>query len=120
MKETNEKEIMQEIDKKEGFVLVLFSTPFCGKCEIAERFLEEVTPQLPEFPAFKSVVDYSPIIVEKYKVSSAPSFKLFQNGEVVQTLFGIRASEDLYYTIKNYVKKEENYEDIWATLLDDK
>jgi len=28
MIETNEKEIMQEIDKKEGFVLVLFSTPF--------------------------------------------------------------------------------------------
>jgi len=28
MIETNEKVIMEEIDKKDGFVLVLFSTPF--------------------------------------------------------------------------------------------
>lgn len=119
MKETNEKEIMQEIDKKDGFVLVLFSTHFCGKCKIAEEYLEKVLPQLPEFPAFKSVVDYSPEIVEKYQVSSAPSFKLFVDGEVVQTLFGLRSPDDLYYTIKNYVKEEENYEDIWASLLDE-
>jgi len=44
---------------------------------------------------------------------------LFVDGEVVQTLFGMRSSDDLYYTIKNYVKKEENYEDIWATLFEE-
>ncbi len=52
-------------------------------------------------------------------VSSAPSFKLFVDGEVVQTLFGMRSKDDLYYTIKNYINKEENYADIWSTLLDE-
>ncbi|MFV9511528.1 thioredoxin family protein [Tepidibacillus sp. LV47] len=84
---------------------------------MAERFLEQVLPQLPEFPAFKCNVNFSPKIVEKYQVTSAPSFKLFVDGEVVQTLFGMRTPDDLYYTIKNYVKKEENYEDVWAALL---
>ena len=120
MKETHEKDIMQEIDKKDGFLLVLFSTPFWGKCEIAERFLEEILPQLPEFPAYKSVVDYSPNIVEKYEVSSAPSFKLFVDGEVVQTLFGMRSPDDLYYTLSNYVKKDESsYGDLWADLIEE-
>ena len=30
----------------------------------------------------------------------------------------MRSSDDLYYTIKNYVKEEDNYEDVWATLFD--
>ncbi len=119
MKITDENTIMQEIDKKDGFVLVLFSTQFCGKCKIAEDYLEKVIPQLPDFPAFKCSVDYSPKIVEKYQVSSAPSFKLFVDGELVQTLFGLRAPDDLYYTIKNYVKEKENYEDVWATLMEE-
>ncbi|WP_084024482.1 thioredoxin family protein [Vulcanibacillus modesticaldus] len=85
---------------------------------MAERFLEEVIPQLPEFPAFKCNVENSTEITEKYQVTSAPSFKLFVNGEVVQTLFGMRSPDDLYYTIKNYVKEEENYADVWASLLD--
>lgn len=66
---------------------------------------------------FKCNVNFSPNIVEKYQVSAAPSFKLFVDGEVVQTLFGMRSPDDLYYTIKNYVKKEENYEDVWAALF---
>jgi len=37
----------------------------------------------------------------------------------MQTLFGMRAPDDLYYTIKNYVKEEENYEDVWATLFEE-
>ncbi|WP_339064008.1 thioredoxin family protein [Tepidibacillus marianensis] len=86
---------------------------------MAERFLEEIRPQLPDFPAFKSNVNFSPNIVEKYQVSAAPSFKLFMDGEVIQTLFGMRSPDDLYYTIKNYIKKEENYEDVWATLFEE-
>lgn len=80
--------------------------------------MEEVRPQLPEFPAYKSNVETSPEIVEKYNVASAPSFKLFVDGEVVQTLFGMRAADDLYYTLSNYVKKDEKaYEDLWGELF---
>jgi len=64
------------------------------------------------------LVDYSPLIVEKYQVTSAPSFKLFVNGEVAQTLFGMRTSDDLYYTLKNYVQKKNNYDDFdWGELF---
>jgi thioredoxin-like negative regulator of GroEL len=117
MKETNEIEIMQKIEKKEGFVLVLFSSLLCGKCKIAEDYLEKVLPQLPEFPVYKCNIDYSSKIVDAYHVTSAPSFKLFVDGEVIQTLFGLRSSDDLYYTIKNYVKTKENYTDVWSELL---
>lgn len=120
MKITNELEIMKEIDKKSGFLLVLFSTPLCGKCEIAERYLEEVKEQLPEFTSFKCNVEESSVIIDKYNVTSAPSFKLFVDGEVVQTLFGLRAKDDLYYTLTDYVKKDASaYEDLWGDLLEE-
>jgi len=121
MRETNEQIVLEEIDRKPDFLLVLFSTPFCGKCEIAERYLKEVILQLPEFPVYKVLVDYSPIIVEKYQVTSAPSFKLFVNGEVAQTLFGIRTTDDLYYTLKNYLQKKNYYDDFdWGELFGEK
>lgn len=120
MKVTDELEIMKEIDRKNGFLLVLFSTPLCGKCEIAEKYLEEVKEQLPEFPGFKCNVEESSIIIDKYNVTSAPSFKLFVDGEVVQTLFGLRAKDDLYYTLTDYVKKDASaYEDLWGDLLEE-
>jgi len=118
MKVTNELEIMKEIDKKDGFLLVLFSTPTCGKCEIAERYLEEVKEQLPDFVSFKCNVEESSEIIDKYNVTSAPSFKVFIDGEVVQTLFGLRTKDDLYYTLTDYLKKNANtYEDLWGDLL---
>jgi len=119
MKETNEIEIMKKIDEKYGFVLVLFSSYLCGKCKIAEDYLEKVLPQLPEFPVYKCVIDYSTKIVDTYHVTSAPSFKLFVNGEVIQTLFGLRSSDDLYYTLKNYIKTKDNYKDVWTELLEE-
>lgn len=120
MIETNELEIMKEIDKKNGFLLVLFSTTLCGKCEIAERYLEEVLPQLPNFLNFKCNVDASSKIIDKYNVTSAPSFKLFIDGEVVQTLFGLRAKDDLYYTLSTYLKKDAHaYEDLWGEIIEE-
>lgn len=74
---------------------------------------------MPKFTIYKSIVDYSPKLVNKYQVSSAPSIKLFVEGEVVQTLFGMRSPDDLYYTLKSYLKQEEDYSSVWGELLKD-
>lgn len=103
MKETNQKEIMEKIEEKSGFILVFFYSNTCGYCKIAEDYLEETLSGLPEFTVFKCIVDNSPEIVDAYHVTAAPSFKLFVDGEVVQTLFGLRTSNNLYYTLKNYI-----------------
>lgn len=119
MNESNELEIMRKIGEKDGFVLVFFSSPMCGICKIAEKYLDAVLPNLPEFPVFKCIIDNSPLIVEACHVTSAPSFKLFVDGRVTQTLFGLRSADDLYYTLKNYVKAKEDYEDVWSELLEE-
>lgn len=116
MKDTNQKEIMQKIEEKRGFVLVFFSSYTCGYCKIAEDYLEKTLSQLPEFIVFKCIIDDSPEIVEAYHVTSAPSFKLFIDGEVIQTLFGLRSSDDLYYTLKNYISTANHYNEIWPEL----
>jgi len=60
---------------------------------------------LPKFTIYKSIVDYSPKLVNKY--------------QVVQTLFGMRSPDDLYYTLKSYLKQEEDYSSVWGELLKD-
>lgn len=104
MKEHSEREILEIIDSKPPFILIYFTNPFCGSCKIAEQYLEEVLPQLPDFPALKCNVHYSSQIVERLQVTSTPSFKFLVNGEVVYTSFGIRTKEDLYYNIITYLK----------------
>lgn len=112
MKESTEKEILALLDEKPPFMILFFSTPFCGKCVIAERNLEAVLAQIPPVPVYKCIVDYAPQVVERLQVTSAPSIKFLVNGEVVHTSFGIRTTDDLYYNISPYVKRDVNpYED---------
>ncbi|GAB6099332.1 hypothetical protein JCM16358_12110 [Halanaerocella petrolearia] len=40
---------------------------------------------------------------DKYKVTSVPVFKLFKEGEVVYTGFGVRESNDLYYQLSSFL-----------------
>jgi thiol-disulfide isomerase/thioredoxin len=104
MKENSEREILDLIDAKPPFILIYFTNPFCGRCKIAEQFLEEVLPQLPEFPVLKCNVHFSPHVVQRLQVTTTPSFKFLVNGEVVYTSFGIRTKDDLYYNIIAYLK----------------
>lgn len=106
---TDENDILKELNKKNGFVLVIFSSLKCGICTIAEQYLEEVIPEFQDFPSYKCNIDFSPNLVNKYKILSVPMIKLFIDGQVVETLFGLRHKDDIYYTLKNYNKSKNNY-----------
>ncbi len=100
---TDEREIKQIIQKEKGLIGVLFSAPSCGYCTMMERNLQQVISSLPSFPLLKCNVENSGNLSSSLGIRSIPALKLFRNGEVVHTFFGVRAPDDLYYTIKSFL-----------------
>lgn len=84
-------------------LLILFTSQNCGYCQIAKKNLNQVIDSFPEILVYECSISNSPKIVERYQVSSVPILKLFIEGKVVYTAFGIRDSSDLYYQIKSFL-----------------
>lgn len=91
-----------KIIRKHELVLVIFSQD-CGYCQLAKRNLEEIIDQLPELPVYEGMISELSEVTEEYKITSVPVFKLFENGEVVYTGFGVRESKDLYYQLSSFL-----------------
>lgn len=100
---TDEQKINQFIQEENGLLAILFSSPSCGYCTMMERNLQQVISSLPSFPLLKCNVDESTELTASLGIRSIPALKLFRNGEVVHTFFGVRTPDDLYYTIKSYL-----------------
>ena len=85
----------QEVLKYDGVALVDFWAPWCGPCVALGPTIEEISNQYDgKVKVAKVNVDEERAIAEKYMIMSIPSVMVFKNGEVVETLVGLRPSDD--------------------------
>lgn len=81
--------------KYEGVALVDFWAPWCGPCMALTQTIEDLAKQYDgKAKVGKVNVDEERGLAEKYMVMSIPSVMVFKNGEVVDTLVGLRPLED--------------------------
>jgi len=91
-------------DKKNGVVLVDFWAEWCGPCR---RLAPIVDALAHEFEGRATVaklnVDENPAIPERYSIRGIPTLLLFKEGELTETIVGLRAKEDIAKMIERHL-----------------
>ena len=84
-----------EVLNYEGVVLVDFWAPWCGPCQALGPTIEALAGEYEgKAKVGKVNVDEEGSTAQQYMVMSIPTVMVFKNGEVVNTLVGLRAKED--------------------------
>ncbi len=84
-----------EVLNYEGVVLVDFWAPWCGPCQALGPTIEQVANEYDGKAKIGKVnVDEEGSTAQKYMVMSIPTVLVIKNGEVVNTLVGLRPKDD--------------------------
>jgi thioredoxin 1 len=80
-----------EVLNSEKPVLVDFWAEWCGPCRMVSPILDQIAAENPDkLDIVKVNVDENPQLAMEYQIVSIPAMKVFQNGEVVQTVIGAK------------------------------
>ena len=91
-----------ELVKKDGLCLVDFWANWCGPCKMMHPVLEKLDEELNgDVKIGKINIDNDPELASKFGVMSIPTFMVFENGELKNTLVGTQSLE----TLKKIMKK---------------
>ena len=79
-----------------GTVLVDFWAPWCGPCKMLTPILEKVKEDVGDSAVISKVnVDENPQLASKFGVRSIPTILIFKNGEIKETLVGLKQQAEL-------------------------
>lgn len=102
-KKVNSSEFKSEVLDHKGVVLVDFFATWCGPCKaltpIVDKLSEEMSSKV---KIVKVDIDENSALATEYRVMSVPTMKLFKNGEVVETLVGLRPESELRDKLNYY------------------
>ncbi|MBD3311287.1 MAG: thioredoxin [Candidatus Magasanikbacteria bacterium] len=95
----------QEVVKSELPVFVDFWAPWCGPCQMMGPIVEELAGEFDngKVKIAKLNVDENQATAGKFQVMSIPTFHIFKNGEVVDTLVGGVSKEKLKEMIEKHI-----------------
>ena len=80
-----------EVLNSEDTIMVDFWAEWCGPCRAVSPILDAIAAENPDkIKIVKLNVDDNPQTAMKYQITSIPSMKVFQKGELVKTIIGAK------------------------------
>ncbi|MHA6482930.1 thioredoxin family protein [Paenibacillus sp. strain BS8-2] len=98
--ELDEKQLMALASADVGRTAVLFTTPLCGTCKVAERMLEVVEAAGANYPLYKTNINFTPRLRDQWQIASVPCLLLVRNGKLVSKEYAMRSVDYLYGLLK--------------------
>lgn len=92
-----------EVSDFDGVVLIDFWAEWCTPCKIQGPIIDALAEKLannPKLKIGKLDVDDNPETQAAYSVMSIPTLIIYKNGEVVDSLVGLRQEEDIEEAIQ--------------------
>ena len=89
------KELDFENKIKEGKVLIDCYAPWCGPCRMLSTIIDKLSTEVTTYKFYKLNVDDAEEIAIKYGIMSIPTLLFFENGELKNTIVGLRSKDEL-------------------------
>lgn len=101
LQELAEKELLQLNGADIARAAILFTTPMCGTCKVAERMLEIAEAVGLDYPLYKANINFTPRLREEWRIGSVPCLIVLRNGELVRQEYAMRSVDHLYRLLKD-------------------
>ncbi|MEK3885436.1 thioredoxin family protein [Paenibacillus sp. PL2-23] len=99
--ELQEPELLQISEARVGRAAVLFSTPMCGTCKVAERMLEVAEAAGVDYPLAKININFAPRLREQWQIASVPCLVILRNGVLLRKEYAMRSVDYLFGLLKD-------------------
>lgn len=99
-------DFQKEVLDFEGVVLVDFWATWCGPCRIQGPIVDALAEKHKDNASLKIGkldVDENSETGQKYQILSIPTIMIFKNGQVMESLVGLRSEGDIDEKIKYYL-----------------
>jgi thioredoxin-like negative regulator of GroEL len=101
IQELQEKDLIELSGQSDCTAAVLFYTPFCGTCQIAERMLEIVHAAGVNVKLYKANINFTPKLRDEWQISSVPCLVLLQDGKPLRLEYAMRSVDHIYNLLKD-------------------
>ncbi|MFA4996240.1 MAG: thioredoxin [Patescibacteria group bacterium] len=102
----DKKEFDEIVSKKKVVLVDMFAT-WCGPCQMMAPFIEEIKKEYEkkdEVEILEVDIDENPEIPAEYSVMSVPTFLIFKDGKLVDTIVGATTKDNLIDKIETNIK----------------
>lgn len=100
----NNNEFINEVENKDGLVVVDFFATWCGPCKMLLPVYEALGNEMAEKANFLKVdIDQSIELAQEFEVSTVPTVIIFKDGKPVDRLIGFIPKDNLKKKVESYM-----------------
>ncbi len=100
LQEITEQQLRQRLHAMQGTEAVLFYTPLCGTCKLAERMLEVIQATSAALPLYKLNIHFAPELRSEWQIASVPCLVVLERQDIRAKVYALHSVDYIYHLLK--------------------